>query len=118
MNFPQWLARNGAPESTARTQVKLFEILKALKPDSSVENIIEAMISACFPALTNENEQIWMRQQQDKCLYSHVVNLLRVEAGFDKLNPRRKNEMEAVVRKELIKSGLGKDVIFGRSVDH
>jgi hypothetical protein len=115
MNFPKWLARNGAPDSTARTQVKLFEILKALKPDSSVENIIQAMISACFPALTNENEQIWMRQQQDKCLYTHVLNLLRVEVDFDKLDPPVQSEMEAVVREELLKSGLGKDVIFGES---
>ncbi len=114
MNFPKWLARNGAPKSTARTQVKLFKTLKARNPDSSVEDIIEAMISVRFPALTNENEQIWMHQQQDKCLYTHVVNLLRVEAGFDRLDSSAQSEMEAVVREELLKSGLGKELTFGK----
>jgi hypothetical protein len=115
MNFAKWLARNGAPQSTARTQVELFKTLKARNPNSSVEDIIEAMISARFPALTNENEQIWMHQQQDKCLYTHVVNLLRVEADFDKLDSSAQNEIEAVVREELLQSGLGKEVIFGES---
>jgi hypothetical protein len=56
-----------------------------------------------------------MHQQQDKCLYTHVVNLLRVEAGFDRLDSSAQSEMEAVVREELLKSGLRKDVIFGES---
>jgi hypothetical protein len=115
MNFSKWLARNGAPESTARTQIKLFKTFKARNPDLSTEDTIEAMISVRFPALTNENEQIWLQQQQDKCLYTHVLNLLRVEAGFDQLAPPAQSEMEAVVRKELLKSGLGKDVIYGES---
>jgi hypothetical protein len=115
MNFAKWLARSGAPESTVRTQIKLFKTLKARNPDLSTEDIIEAMVSVRFPALTNENEQIWLHQQHDKCLYTHVLNLLRVEVGFDKLDPSAQSKMEAAVRKELSKSGLGKDVIFGGS---
>jgi hypothetical protein len=113
MNFAKWLASSGAPQSTARTQAELFKTLKARNPNLSVEEIIEALVSARFPALTNENERIWMHQQQDQCLYTHVLNLLRVEADFRNPDPSTQSEMETVVREELLKSGLGKDVVFG-----
>jgi hypothetical protein len=71
------------------------------------------MIAVRFRILPNKEEETWMHQQQDKCLNSFVLNLLRVEAGFDNLDPSTKSEIEDVVREELLKSGLGKEVIFG-----
>src|SRR4029077_6701573 len=59
------------------------------------------------------DELSWMYRQDDKCLYTFVLNLLRVEAGFDNLDPSTKSKIEDVVREELLKSGLGKEVIFG-----
>jgi hypothetical protein len=98
---------------TARTQAKLFKTLKARNPDSNIQQTIRAMIAVRFRLLPNEDEQIWMYRQDDKYLYTFVLNLLRVEAGFDNLDPSTKSKIEDVVREELLKSGLGKEALFG-----
>jgi hypothetical protein len=115
MSFSKWILRKGAVGGTVRWVIKNYLGLYTLDPDQSLLEIIQKLIIARCSVLNDPSEEQMLMELSNnmKGLRGLVMSLLCTEAHYMENTDEGKKIILEVVNEELLKSGLGNEILFG-----
>jgi hypothetical protein len=114
--FLKWMLRKGAVGGTVKWVVNGYIAWHQKDSSLSLEEIIQKLIEARCSVMHNKDEFETLLAISDpmKGLHGLVMSLLSTEASYLENTPQGKVIILDVVYKELIKSGLPSEVLFGK----